>query len=164
MKKLLPVLLALIGIGAGIGAGLFLRPDPATEEAAVPCVADPATPVITASVPEPVEASTREYVKLTNQFVVPVVVDEMVTSLVLVSLSLEVGAGDREAIFAQEPKLRDALLQVMFDHANAGGFKGAFTNSSKLDILRNTLSDVARSVSGNRVSSVLIVDIARQDV
>ncbi|MEP2532366.1 flagellar basal body-associated protein FliL [Shimia sp.] len=164
MKKLLPILLIMIGIGSGIGAGLYLRPDSEELVTENPCGTDPSLHAAEKTAAREPGTSNREYVKLTNQFVVPVVQNEVVTSLVLISLSLEVGTGDREAIFAREPKLRDALLQVMFDHANAGGFRGAFTNSSKLDVLRDTLSDVAHNVSDKRVSGVLITDIARQDV
>lgn len=165
MKLLFPIILAAIGIGGGIAAGLALRPPVAETAQESPCSSFSNTPNKSeADQSKSVPDTNREYVKLNNQFVVPVVRGEMVTSLVLISLSLEVGEGNREAIFAREPKLRDALLQVMFDHANAGGFQGAFTNSSKLDVLRKTLSDVARTVSNNQVSGVLITDIARQDV
>lgn len=165
MKLLFPIILTAIGVGGGVGAGLVLRPPLIDAEPEAPCAISQTSPDdSTLNKTVILQETDREYVKLTNQFVVPVVRGEMVTSLVLMSLSLEVGEGDRETIFAREPKLRDALLQVMFDHANAGGFQGAFTNSSKLDALRKTLSDVARTISGNLVSNVLITDIARQDV
>ena len=63
-----------------------------------------------------------EYVKLSNQFVVPVVKGKTVVSLVVLSLSLEVPEGQKDAVFRREPKLRDSFLQVLFDHANIGGF------------------------------------------
>ena len=69
-----------------------------------------------------------EYVKLNNQFVVPVVEDGRVAAMVVLSLSLEVEAGNTEAVYQREPKLRDAFLQVLFDHANVGGFCGSFTD------------------------------------
>lgn len=166
MKKLLPVLLILIATGAGIGAGLALRPDasPPPEETA--CICETAQEDPTKPIPEPAAlASTdKEYVKLNNQFVVPVLANEKVTSIVLLSLSLEVTPGEREHIFAVEPKLRDALLQTMFDHANMGGFKGSFTNSANLDILRQALRETAYKTIGPTVSDVLIIDIARQEV
>ena len=37
MRKILPILLILIGIGGGIGAGLLLRPDPAAKAALPEC-------------------------------------------------------------------------------------------------------------------------------
>ncbi len=109
-------------------------------------------------------ANAPEFVKLNNQFVVPVVADGQVQALVVVTLSLETAQGLRDAIYAREPKLRDAFLQVLFDHSNMGGFQGAFTRSNNLDVLRDALRQVARNEFGNDVHNVLIVDIARQDV
>ncbi|MCX7646889.1 MAG: flagellar basal body-associated FliL family protein [Rhodobacteraceae bacterium] len=178
MKRLLlPVLLALAGLGAGVGAGLALRPpteaEPAAggpaegggaEEGAAPAggAAAPAegghAPAAGADA-----AAGREFVKLNNQFVVPVVGDGRVTSLVVLSVSLEVAAGGRETVFAHEPKLRDAFLQVLFAHANAGGFDGNFTAASALRSLRTGLLEAAQSVLGSLVSDVLIIDMMRQD-
>ena len=131
MKKILPVLLILIATGAGIGGGLMLRPDAQENVEACPCDCGKEAATVDPKVPEPEQMASpdKEYVKLNNQFVVPVLSQDRVASIVLLSLSLEVSAGERERIFAVEPKLRDAFLQTMFDHANMGGFEGAFTNS-----------------------------------
>ena len=168
MRKLFPVLLALIGVIAGGGAGYFLRPPPAEEASPMSdahASSDEAHPT-EHSAPEGdehAEGATVEYVKLNNQFVVPVVEDGRVASLVIVSLSLEVGLGATERVYAVEPKLRDAFLQVLFDHANAGGFRGAFTDASQLDDLRRSLLEAARKTLGAEARSVLISDIVRQD-
>jgi hypothetical protein len=108
-------------------------------------------------------AGMPDYVKLSNQFVVPVVEEGRVAAMVILSLSLEVPAGTAETVFAREPKLRDVFLQVLFDHANAGGFRGAFTDGANLKLLRRALFEVASGVLGDLVSDVLIVDIVRQD-
>jgi flagellar protein FliL len=152
MRKLLPVLLAILGLAAGAGAGLTLRPaaDPAMEEATA------------AEHPEEPDVPP-EYVKLNNQFVVPVVEDGRVAAMVILSLSLEVTTGSTEAIFQREPKLRDVFLQVLFDHANAGGFKGSFTDGSNMVVLRRALLETAQATMGDIVKDVLIVDIVRQD-
>lgn len=105
-----------------------------------------------------------DYVKMTNQFVVPVVEGEKVTAMVVVSLSLEVSPGATEFVYALEPKLRDGFLQVLFDHANMGGFGGAFTDSSMMAVLRRSLLQIARRDLGSVVNDIMIVDIARQDV
>ena len=110
------------------------------------------------------EVSTTEFVKINNQFVVPVVASGRVEALVVLTLSLETALGLREVVYNREPKLRDAFLQVLFDHSNMGGFQGAFTRSNNLDILRGALLDVAQREFGYDVLNVLIVDIARQDV
>lgn len=163
MKKLLPILLAVLGIAVGGGAGFALRPAPAESghsETAQDATRD--TMPVSQAAPEP--SKGQEYVALTDQFIIPVVKDNLVKSLILATLTIETKAGSREFIFEREPKLRDALLQVMFDHANAGGFDGAFTNSSKLDRLRETFVEVSQALYGDMVSDVLIVEITRQDV
>lgn len=152
MSKILPLLFLLFGAGAGIAAALFMRPAPSSETEMDP----PAKEVSEMPL-------TSEYVKLNNQFVVPVVQKERVTALVVVSLSLETKVAMSETVFAREPKLRDAFLRVLFDHANMGGFQGAFTKSDRLDLLRTALREVAQREFGDDVIDVLIVDIARQD-
>lgn len=156
IRKLLPVLLALVGLGIGAGAGLFLRPAPeehALEDGAEkPAVDEEAEPEV-----------PPEYVKMNNQFVVPVMDGGKVISMVILSLSLEVEAGKSQDIYAREPKLRDKFLQVLFDHANSGGFQGSFTDGSNLVLLRKALLETATGVMGEMVKDVLISDIARQD-
>lgn len=160
-KLILPLLLALLGIGAGATAGYVLRPaPPAPAETDASAGAEaPAAPA------EGTEdgAASSEFVKLNNQFIVPDVEDGAIVSLVVLSLSLEVVLGGTEAVYAAEPKLRDTLLQVLFDHANAGGFRGDFTSAGQMEDLRRALLEAARRILGPTVKAVLISDIARQD-
>ena len=149
IAKILPGILVLVGLGAGIGAGIALRPAEEHSE--------------TAEVPVEEAPSETEFTKLNNQFVVPVVEDGRVASLVIMSLSVEVSIGGTETVYLQDPKLRDALLQVLFDHANAGGFKGVFTDGANLTLLRHALLEVTQKVLGEIAHGILISDIARQD-
>jgi hypothetical protein len=172
LARLLPLVLLLAGLAAGAGAGLALRPAPpaasstgaegdtalGADTAAAAGAADGAAP----PADEAADAA-YDYVKLNNQFVVPVVEQGRVAALVILSLSLEVTAGLSETVYQIEPKLRDSFLQVMFDHANAGGFKGTFTDGSNMVLLRQALREVAQKVMGSDVRDVLIVDIVRQD-
>lgn len=147
MKRvLIPIVIGVLGLPIGAGAGYLLRPAPepgaeAAQEEAVP----------------------REYVDMSNQFVIPVLSNGAVAGLVVLSLSLEVKAGQTEAVLTHEPKLRDVFLQALFAHANAGGFRGAFTESAVLAPLRQALLEAARGVLPEIVSDVLINDIVRQD-
>lgn len=164
MKRLLlPILLLLIGVGSGVGAGLYLKPDPAEHALADtnPCGELP--PEAMQVNAEPAIPKEREYAKLNNQFIVPVVKDGAVAAMVVLSLNLEVVIGARAAVFAAEPKLRDSFLQGMFDHANNGGFSGNFTSGENMRALRNDLLRRAREVAGEQVTDVLIIDIVRQD-
>lgn len=147
MRKFLPLLLALVGLGAGLGAGLFLRPSDTGQE-------------VTAS---PAPLTAPEYVKLSNQFVVPVVERGEISSLVILSLSLEIDPGASEAVYAREPRLRDAFLQVLFQHANSGGFHGAFTADMPMTALRTALRETAQKIVGPQVRDTLIIDLVRQD-
>ena len=93
IRKLLPIILALLGLGIGVGAGIFLRPVPEAEAVHVPEPLDPAL--------------TPEYVKMANQFVVPVLVKGKVSAMIILSLSLEVKKGMTAEVYDAEPKLRD---------------------------------------------------------
>lgn len=179
MKKLLlPLVLLLLGVGGGVGAGLMLikpEQETATNEltATNPCgeVATEdnhsAEPVVQAAAVELDENGVpivNEYAKLNNQFVVPIVEDGIVKALVVLALSIEVPPGGKEAIYLAEPKLRDAFLQAMFDHANIGGFSGNFTSAQNLRPLREDLVRRAKAISPAVAKDVLIIDIVRQDV
>lgn len=178
LAKLFPPLLAVAGLAAGAGAGLYLRPgEPAADSAvAADGTAPAAAPSDHGAAKDAGESAghgdaagegegtpAHEYVKLSNQFVVPVVEGGRVAALVILSLSLEVKTGTTEAVYQIEPKLRDGFLQVMFDHANSGGFKGTFTDGSNMVMLRQALREVAQRIMGPDVSDVLIVDLVRQD-
>lgn len=178
MGKLLPVILALLGLGGGIGAGLMLKP-PAdqhvtgAEEAAGGedqeagtdghGAEDAAPPADLAPGGVAQTGEELEFVRLNNQFVVPVVQEGRVAALVVMSISLQVHAGSSEIVFTREPKLRDEFLQVLFAHANAGGFDGTFTAAGNLRALRQALREAASTALGEIVTDVLIIEMMRQD-
>lgn len=157
LGKLLPVLLALAGLGIGAGAGFFLRPEP-VEDPATQTEGEPA-----AAKADPAPEQLPEYAKLNNQFVVPVIKSGRVESLVVLSLSLEVAAGTSADVFTREPKLRHDILQFLFEHSNAGGFDGAFTQSDMMTALNRGLLQTVQQTLGDTVTNVLITDIVRQD-
>jgi flagellar protein FliL len=168
-RLILPLVFGLVGLGAGVGAGLILKPE---EDAAGPLQdasedaaggEAPEAPATGDETHEEEDGISPEYVKLNNQFVVPVVQEGRVAAMVVLSLSLEVEPGNTEAVYQREPKLRDVFLQVLFDHANVGGFSGSFTDGSNLIVLRTSLKEAAALVLGTTVRDVLITDIARQD-
>jgi hypothetical protein len=188
MKKLLPIILLLMGGGGGVAAGYFLRPPPPEPEgvAQAPCAEGE-----TACAPAPAESQGAdeaaaetghaaeppasegeaapeggpagpEYVALQRQMIVPIVSEDQVISLVVMSLSIEVKAGYSNDVYNREPKLRDAFLQVLFRHANTGGFTGDFTSGEKMADLRRALNSAAAQVLGPVALQVLVTDILRQ--
>lgn len=190
MRMLLPVLLLLVGVGGGVGAGLVLGggdASPPTEDHADgghdessedghedehsedddhggedhAAGDDQET-----GDPPRVEQTGQgtEFVRLNNQFVVPIVRNGSVRSLVVMGLTVEVTTGLNSEVFNQEPRLRDSFLRVLFAHANAGGFDGVFTEAAAMAPLREGLREAAQSVLGRADAfDVLITDITRQD-
>ncbi len=172
LSKLLPVIFLVVGLAGGVGAGLMMMPEPEehTEmgehaEDGEMHESEPHEEEKKEDAHHDPEAEVQyEYIKIQNQFVVPVVEHEALASLVVVSLSIEADIGMAERVHALEPKLRDMFLQVLFDHANMGGFRGAFTRSDMLDPLRTALREAAQKQLGKAINDVLIVEISRQDV
>lgn len=163
MGKLIPLALALVGLGAGVGAGVALRPEPQAEAAAAIDCPPPAEPVQPEAVPQTATTPT-EFVKMTDQFVVPLVGRDRISGMVVMSLNLEVREGQRDAALLREPRLRDRLLRVLLDHANAGGFEGHFTDTAAMTTLRRALLEAGRAELGPSLADILILDINRQDV
>jgi hypothetical protein len=184
LKKLMPVVIALLGLAAGVGAGVALKPAPEPEEAAA-CTpptgaADPAHGAAAGAEaaatdpcdePDPLAADhgaplegELAYVPMDKPFVVPIFKDEKVTAMVVVSLAVETEAEAASKIEGLKPRLRDSFLKVMFRHANSGGFDGCFTGGRKMEDLKSALRAAAREVLHEKpVGEVLITEIARQD-
>lgn len=171
LGKLIPLVLAVIGLGAGIGAGIALKPDAAVEAAegaeGAEKQGDSGLPTQARDIPmEPpgsADHPTSEFFEMSNQFVFPLVKNGEVYSLVVLALTLEVAAEQSDAVMVREPKLRDGFLRVLLDHANSGGFEGAFTSNRSMDNLRNALFEKGRQSLGPALYDVLITDINRQD-
>lgn len=184
MMKLLPALiLGPIGLGLGLAGGQMLRP-PAPEqtveagaehgaEGGAEHGAEESEPGDAdhdrAGAAPPVAHGARvsagaDYVKLDRQFVVPIITEERVDALIVISMAVETDSGGTDAVFQQEPKLRDEFLRVLFIHAQSGGFSGVFTAPHVLDDLRAALTASARAVLGDSVHSVLLTNIVRQDL
>lgn len=174
MKLLVPLVIAIVGLGAGVGAGLVLKPPPEEAEMeAAACVDDGHGGCVEAEV-DPFRAGAEAevhiegepyYVAMEKPFVVPVFDGERVVAMVVLTVSVETAADSAPAVEAVEPRLRDRFLKAMFRHANTGGFDGSFTSGQKMDDLKSALVNAAREVMGSEpVGDVLITDVARQDV
>ena len=176
MKVLIPLLIALVGLGAGVGAGLFLRPAPEaapSHEASAdcghgevePCRTAEADPFKTTKVSVKKHEEELTYVPMDKPFVVPVFAGEKVIAMVVVSLSLETDLDGAHVVEAVQPRLRDSFLKALFRHANSGGFDGSFTSGQKMDDLKSALLQAGKTVMGEAmIGEVLITEIARQDV
>jgi flagellar FliL protein len=169
MGKIIPLLFLVIGVGGGLAGGLALAPEPVEcpEPGTTPPDGLPAGCEVAETQDEPAgdeDETTSEFVRMNDQFVIPVLEDGDVRSLVVMSITLEVDPGSTAPVFEREPKLRDTLLRVLFDHANTGGFNGAYTAAGPMERLRKALLEAARKTAGDQVRDILILDLLRQEV
>ena len=152
MGKLIPLILLLVGLGAGIGAGLYLRPLPEPEAEAEPGM----------ELPELPSGEALTSYEFSNQFMVPLVAEGRIVGTIVMRLALELPETQLALVEANAARLRDGLLQVMFDHASSGGFDGVFTDHGKLGPLRRALLESAQMIVGRQtVTRVLITEILR---
>jgi len=158
MRKLLPVLLVLIGLAGGAVAGFFLKP--ASVASAVPAAGADSGSGSTHYAPS---AGPTVTLRLPGQFIVPVIADGRVQAMVVIGLALEMSVGHTFDLTSGEARLRAVFLQLLFDHANIGGFNGLFTSGEALLSLRRILREAARTEIGPQVQDVLITELLRQE-
>ena len=107
-------------------------------------------------------ASDHVFVKFGRQFIVPVVQTNGANALVVLDINLEVSSSAADTAYAQEPKVRDALLSTLLELSTEGAFNAGFTNQANLEAIRARLLASARTVLNEDVHQVLILSIARQ--
>jgi len=157
MRRLLPILLAVLGLAVGLGAGFMLRPPPPDPVAEAPGAARPPPPIH--GTPPP----GTEVMRLPNQFLIPLIGDGRVRAMVVVGVALELLPGHTVDLPRHEARLRAVFLQLLFDYANLGGFDGVFTSGEQLNTLRRTLAEAARHELGDKLHDVLITELVRQE-
>lgn len=106
---------------------------------------------------------SHAYYKFTRQFLVPVVSNNNVQSLVILDLNLEIEPDKTEAIFSIEPKIRDVLMTELLALSNEGRFEARLTDPANYAEIRERLLAAVHRVISDGVYNVLILDIARQD-
>lgn len=163
MKALIPLILVLVGLSGGAGAGWFMRPP--APEAEGRGTSEYTVSGAGALARRPTAPGNGDHVtvKLPDQFLVPLVSEDRVRAVIVIALALELRAGHNVSVMQHEARLRASFLQALFDHANMGGFEGVFTSGEVLLNLRRQLRDIAREQLGDAVREVLITDLMRQD-
>lgn len=161
LKKILPLLSLIMGLAGGGGAAILLAPEPVAEPAEA---ASDGSASADADHATDAEQTDLEIVKLPNQFVVPVILNNRVRSMMILTVAVEVEPSQADFVRTREPKLRDTFLDELFNLAAIGGFKDEIISRQTLDIVRTALTERARKTLGLRQVSVLVTDMARQDV
>jgi flagellar protein FliL len=151
--------LALVGVALGLiaggGAGSYwylaqARTAPADAQVATGPSEQPASEALA-------------FIDMERKFVVPLVRDNRVRSLVVVDLRLEVRASGESRAIALKPKVRDAFLDTLYALAVAGAFDGDLYSNNVQDEMRARLLQAARQILQDDASAILIGELLRQD-
>lgn len=159
MKKLLPLIIIILGLAGGIGVGVVMKPEP-----------EPITDEEKAEkeVEKPIErdfvATDSEYVELSRKLIVPTEGADGVKSLIAIELHIEVAPGFADHATAHEPKVRDAFLRTLLWFSSTGAFGENAHQNETFEELGEELTRAARKVLGDEVRGVLIGDMIKQDI
>lgn len=169
MKKLLPIILVVLGIAGGGAAGVFLKPAPEPVEAKTDTAEAPPEPEDQGELQGKGGGSATErtepssYIKIGRQTIVPVVEGGETRALMMFELAIDVPPSLTDRTLQMEPRLRDVFLRELFLMSNTGAFLTNFTDDRVIEELRLNLTHAARQHLGDGVKEVLILDVIRQE-
>lgn len=109
-----------------------------------------------------VETST--YMKFSRQFVAPIVTAGRPQAMMILDVNLELDPSMADSAYAEEPKLRDAILKILLRQASEGKLQAMFHQPELLEETRAKILDETRAIIGDGVKSVLIMDVGYQEL
>ncbi|MCI4643361.1 MAG: flagellar basal body-associated FliL family protein [Hyphomonadaceae bacterium] len=104
------------------------------------------------------------YFRFSREFVVPVLKDDRVASLVILNLNLEVDSGASSHLFSIEPKLRDNIMATLIGLSSEGDTFDHITDVESYETVRSMVLMNLRKAVPNGIHNVLITDMAKQDL
>lgn len=165
MKKLIPIIVAIMGLGGGVTAGTILKPEAKAEDA-MAMVEDGKGEKATADYKGKEEKDAKKsdyvYVGLDKPFFAPVLRNNNKHTLVRLDIHLEVPPDLEEYVVKHEPKLRDGFLRAVMSFSHDGGFARVH-GSEGFEVLSDDLLLSARDVLGDKVRAVLIGEILTRE-
>lgn len=192
MKLIIPVVAVLSGAGAGIGAGLFTQPKAAATDdhgdthetsshddghgaehaeehktdahSADAHGTDSHAAAANDGHGDEHGATGAGYLKIPNQFVVPIVRHGNVKALAVVSISLEIDEAERDTLSHELPRIKALTLQTLLNHAALGGFDGNFADLEHTTELSQRITDRLRHDVSHSIANTLLLELARQDL
>jgi hypothetical protein len=107
---------------------------------------------------------TVDYFKFTREFVIPVMRESRVESLVILNINLEVDSNVTSKLFAMEPKIRDNIMTTLIELSNDGATLEAIASLENYESIRATVLMNLQKVVPEGIKNVLIVDMAKQQL
>ena len=104
------------------------------------------------------------YYAFSREFVVPILRQGRVESLVIIQLNLEADLDLSRSLFAMEPKLRDNIMSTLIELSNDGDTLTNLTDVEHYETIRAMVLMNLEDVLDKGLHNVLILDIAKQDL
>lgn len=167
MKKLIPLIIAVVGLGGGLAAGTMLKPaEPMMDIEHAEGMDDHGKAEMSAKGKDKDakggDTSEYIYVGLEKPFFAPVMKNNHRSGLVRLDIHLEIPADLKDQVEQHEPKLRDGFLRAVMNFSHEGGFSRVH-GADGFMVLSDDLLLSARSVLGNDVKAVLIGEILTRE-
>ena len=178
MKKILTPLLLIVGIFAGSAGANFLKA-PATEKASEEKTDGDSEKAEKDGKKEKGDKKSSKkdsgkgggygeseisYFKFSREFVIPLMRDNQVESLVILNLNLEIDSSESGSLFSKEPKLRDNIMSSLIELSNDGSTLDNFSQVESYETIRSVVLENLKRDLGAGILNVLILDMAKQQV
>lgn len=176
----MPVIIAaaaLVGAGGGAGVRMLAKGDPAPQahDETPPAQnndhsgEDAAAPTIprenkgkSGGAKHAKSAEPAAYFKFSRQFVAPIVNDAEPAALMILDVMIELSPESGESIYADEPKLRDAVLKALLAQSANGDLRSMLTSPDRLEATREAILENVRTIIGDDAKAILLMDVGYQ--
>lgn len=109
-------------------------------------------------------SSDVDYFKFSREFVVPIIRNGKVASLIILNINLEVDGSLSGKLFSLEPKIRDNIMTTLIGLSNDGDTLISISDVQNYESIRAAMLMNLESVVPYGINNVLIMDIGKQDL
>ena len=110
------------------------------------------------------KSGSLTYYKFSREFVVPVISNKRVDSLVILNLNLEVDSAIADSLYPMDPKLRDNIMTTLVSLSNEGEAMVSITDPANYELIRATVLENLKQLVPEGLENVLILDMAKQHI
>lgn len=104
------------------------------------------------------------FYKFSREFVIPLMREEAVESLVILNINLEVDSSMSSSLFGMDPKLRDNIMTTLISLSNDGVTLNRVSDVNNYETIRGMVLDNLKKEVGEGIKNVLILDMAIQEL
>ncbi|MFN0024054.1 MAG: hypothetical protein ACKVS5_09145 [Parvularculaceae bacterium] len=106
--------------------------------------------------------ASSSYFKFSRQFVAPVVIDGSPKAMIILDVVVELAPGAETTLYADEPKLRDAVLRALLTQSSNGALASMLQEPALLETTRAAIFKNIHALVGDDAVSVLLMDVGYQ--